>query len=464
MAEVTKTVQELLEEARKNHQLKDYTKSIEICSKILEKEEINIEALTIRGDSKRMLGNNFEALKDLSKASEWNPNNIANLENLASAKIEIGQVEEGLKILERAEKSNPNNRFTFQTMGWAKCLLGRFDEALADLNKADQIEQNLFWTLWKRGIVYRKLGKLRESHADLSLAKLLDKGSNIVFELAETTRAMGMYEVAKNHITTLSTPNFQIVRAHIALDTGNLVECEKLLKEVEMELESPYYIEEFRIVKKLMEEKRESSFNAAQEAKRQPTKVIENMEKSIEKMQERYSSDILAMKNTLLECKSAYTESLGAEAVAKQIESLKEENKKLQKKLEETDQELRCLICMDRARDTVIMPCLHFLFCKQCIDQHGKTSNQCPSCRQVTTGSIICRLKGEIPSKTKEEKEKEKEKKRKRENNNNNNADDSEEEKESEGSEEEEKGEEKGNTSTEKSKSKRKQKKKGKRN
>ena len=50
-----------------------------------------------------------------------------------------------------------------------------------------------------------------------------------------------------------------------------------------------------------------------------------------------------------------------------------------------------CCICMERKRNTVIMPCMHAMFCSLCL--HGvKLSTTCPTCRGPIRGVIECRF------------------------------------------------------------------------
>ena len=40
----------------------------------------------------------------------------------------------------------------------------------------------------------------------------------------------------------------------------------------------------------------------------------------------------------------------------------------------------KCLIGFDNKRDTVLMPCMHFLYCGECVlEEH--IGSECPSCR-----------------------------------------------------------------------------------
>ena len=62
----------------------------------------------------------------------------------------------------------------------------------------------------------------------------------------------------------------------------------------------------------------------------------------------------------------------------------------LQQQVDEFEVLLKCGICMDNNRDTVIMPCMHFMFCHGCLTKAPKT---CPACRGPISGLLQCKLK-----------------------------------------------------------------------
>eukprot|EP00803_Ostreobium_quekettii_P001163 evm.model.scf_1801.1 EVM.evm.TU.scf_1801.1 scf_1801:1946-4804(+) len=56
---------------------------------------------------------------------------------------------------------------------------------------------------------------------------------------------------------------------------------------------------------------------------------------------------------------------------------------------QELDNEVLCQICFERKRDVVILPCMHFNFCKQCLMESFKSgSRKCPMCREPVTGEL----------------------------------------------------------------------------
>lgn len=80
---------------------------------------------------------------------------------------------------------------------------------------------------------------------------------------------------------------------------------------------------------------------------------------------------------------------LPTEAVQKLKES--ETIEELTEKLEEYEVLSNCGICKENHRDTVIMPCMHFLYCNKCLGQ--LKTNACPTCRLPISGLLQCKLK-----------------------------------------------------------------------
>ena len=59
----------------------------------------------------------------------------------------------------------------------------------------------------------------------------------------------------------------------------------------------------------------------------------------------------------------------------------------------EHDWNTQCTSCHDRIRDVVMLPCTHFVMCRQCSDEWKQHSNTCPMCRvtveeRVTVGEM----------------------------------------------------------------------------
>ncbi|KAL3694702.1 hypothetical protein R1sor_008353 [Riccia sorocarpa] len=44
-----------------------------------------------------------------------------------------------------------------------------------------------------------------------------------------------------------------------------------------------------------------------------------------------------------------------------------------------------CHMCKGNVRTTVLFPCMHFLYCSECLDEHQRSNRQCPSCQTPIT-------------------------------------------------------------------------------
>lgn len=50
-----------------------------------------------------------------------------------------------------------------------------------------------------------------------------------------------------------------------------------------------------------------------------------------------------------------------------------------------------CVVCMEREKRVVLLPCKHCCMCKECTDQivaHGCDQAQCPVCRQLIVDTL----------------------------------------------------------------------------
>jgi flagellar motor protein MotB len=67
---------------------------------------------------------------------------------------------------------------------------------------------------------------------------------------------------------------------------------------------------------------------------------------------------------------------------------------------EKVEQATMCQICFEQPRDTVLMPCMHFLYCAGCVRKGveqaaaGKDGGalRCPVCRAPVSGQVVVHL------------------------------------------------------------------------
>lgn len=78
------------------------------------------------------------------------------------------------------------------------------------------------------------------------------------------------------------------------------------------------------------------------------------------------------------------------------LTQLQGENEHLKGALQSLETQVQCQICYEEKRNCLLMPCLHFLFCAKCIDQHFQASENghrlCPICRKGVSGVLMMQL------------------------------------------------------------------------
>lgn len=60
----------------------------------------------------------------------------------------------------------------------------------------------------------------------------------------------------------------------------------------------------------------------------------------------------------------------------------------VQSKLESSEDSRLCQICMEAQRDTVVLPCMHFMYCSNCT----ASLQHCPTCRMPIAGRLHCQV------------------------------------------------------------------------
>ncbi|MCO5587444.1 hypothetical protein L7F22_041393 [Adiantum nelumboides] len=74
-------------------------------------------------------------------------------------------------------------------------------------------------------------------------------------------------------------------------------------------------------------------------------------------------------------------------ASGEQVVLLDKRLSKAKAKLSKEKEEKLCVICFDKPRSTLIMPCFHFQFCFACLMRHKEINgNTCPTCRGTIQG------------------------------------------------------------------------------
>lgn len=175
----TKRTDKLINKAKKEMSICNYLEAIIQLNRILEKQEINTDALYLRGICLDSLKRNVEAIQDYNKVITLSSNseayrNRANLRykngnyyraiidyekfinfnsqnsevffHLASSYGYVGNLTKAIKYYSEAIKIDTNYAFAYANRGFSKFLLGDFFGSIEDYDKAILInpDKNLF--------------------------------------------------------------------------------------------------------------------------------------------------------------------------------------------------------------------------------------------------------------------------------------------------------------------------------
>lgn len=78
-------------------------------------------------------------------------------------------------------------------------------------------------------------------------------------------------------------------------------------------------------------------------------------------------------------------------ALRQQLDALSQRCSDLQRRVSVLEEARMCVICMEQRRDTVVMPCMHAMFCNRCL-RGPAPATCCPTCRGPIAGLVECRL------------------------------------------------------------------------
>ena len=81
--------------------------------------------------------------------------------------------------------------------------------------------------------------------------------------------------------------------------------------------------------------------------------------------------------------------------LTEELQSAMTREQRLQKELEEEKESKLCQICFDRERDCVLIPCLHFVYCRLCVNKYRdemRNDAKCLACRTLIAGQFDCKL------------------------------------------------------------------------
>ncbi|MDZ7950200.1 tetratricopeptide repeat protein [Nostoc sp. DedQUE09] len=169
---------EQLNNGLKAYDQKLYQITVDMFTAVLQDSSIQEKwqpiALGWRGESYRLMKRYTEALQDLDRTIELDPNDQWALAHRGNIYRYIKRYPEGLQDLDRAIELDPNDHWALAVRGDIYCLIKRYAKALENLDRAIELDPNYQWALAHRGNVYRLIKRYAEALKDLDRAIELD--------------------------------------------------------------------------------------------------------------------------------------------------------------------------------------------------------------------------------------------------------------------------------------------------
>ena len=181
-----------------------------------------------RGVAKAQLKQYSEAIADLDKAIELDPNLAPAYMNLGTVKDKIKKYSEAVVDYNKAIERDPNYALAYMNRGIAKAELKEYSEAIADLDKAIELDSKFALAHYARGITYRELGKEEKAKKNFKKAQEIDP--TLIFQ-EETKKAKKEVreevkeEIKETAAETQKTQDFQ----KILEDLRNKIRCSEYL-------------------------------------------------------------------------------------------------------------------------------------------------------------------------------------------------------------------------------------------
>jgi tetratricopeptide (TPR) repeat protein len=129
----------------------------------------------------------------------------------------MGRYDEALANLNRAIELDPEDARAIGSRGQTYRLMGRYDEALADFNRAIELDPDLGWAIANRGETFRAMGRYDEALADLNRAIELDpENDDYIMKRAEIQWHIGPAEPTVLQTAPCFTPASRPVAGQLA--------------------------------------------------------------------------------------------------------------------------------------------------------------------------------------------------------------------------------------------------------
>jgi tetratricopeptide (TPR) repeat protein len=143
------------------------------------------------------MGRYGEALEDLNRAFDLNPDSTWSIRSRGVTYREMGRYGEALADFNRVIELDPDDAWAISSRGQTYHAMGRYQDALGDFNRAIDLDPALEWLEWaiaNRGETYRLMERYEEALADFNRAVELDPSDDWAIAVrGETYRLMAGY-------------------------------------------------------------------------------------------------------------------------------------------------------------------------------------------------------------------------------------------------------------------------------
>jgi tetratricopeptide (TPR) repeat protein len=170
----------------------DYQQAIVELSKAIELDPDYDWALAHRGESYRMIDEIDLAIADLDRAIELDPEYSWALASRGECFYEKDDYAKAIEDLTRAIDLDPDYEWAFAHRGNAHRMNSDYETAIKDFDRAIELDPDYEWAIARRGEAYRMLDKYAPAIADLSRAIELNPKNDFAYaSRGQTYREMG---------------------------------------------------------------------------------------------------------------------------------------------------------------------------------------------------------------------------------------------------------------------------------
>jgi tetratricopeptide (TPR) repeat protein len=170
----------------------EYQQAIVELSKAIELNPEYHGALAKRGESYRMIDEYDLAIADLNRAIELDPEYSWALASRGECYYQKDNYEQAIADFTRAVELDPDYDWAFAHRGNTLRMNSEYELAIKDFDRAIELDPEYGWAIARRGEAYRMLDKLALAAADLSRAIEIDPKNDFAYaSRGQTYREMG---------------------------------------------------------------------------------------------------------------------------------------------------------------------------------------------------------------------------------------------------------------------------------